>query len=143
MDSEGVRMKQVSFKKEVRGDFNRVIEDVTAALKDEGFGILTRIDLHEKFKEKLGKEIEPVVILGACNPKLAYDSYQASTDVTSLLPCNAVVRQLTPGTCSIELARATALMEILGDPGLVKLANEADERLERCLMRLTDESAAA
>lgn len=135
-------MGQVNIKTEVDGSLDEVIDRVTDALKMEGFGVLTRIDLHSKFREKLGKEISPAVILGACNPQLAFEAYQRNSDVASLLPCNAVVREVSAGRCSVELARPSAMMEMLGDEKLVQLTRDADRSLERCLGQLAAKSAA-
>lgn len=126
----------VNFKKEMVSDMASAIERVTVALKSAGFGVLTRIDLHSKISEKLGKEILPVVILGACNPQLAYEAYQQNADVASLLPCNAVVRDVGGGRVSVELAKPSSLMQILGDEKLVTFAKEADNQLERALENL-------
>lgn len=126
----------ICFKREVSGDLDSMIERVTSLLKVEGFGVLTRIDLHTKIKEKLGKEIRPAVILGACNPQLAFEAYQRNTDVASLLPCNAVLRDVGNGRISVELAKPSALMEILGDKKLVEFAREADARLQRVLEKV-------
>ena len=134
-------MKAVNFKVETFGTVEQVIEKVTQALQNEGFGVLTRIDLHVKIKEKLGKDISPAVILGACNPGLAYEAYTANSDVASLLPCNAVIRELAPGRISVELAKPTALMEILGDEKLIRLAQAADQKLERVLGTLRQMAA--
>jgi uncharacterized protein (DUF302 family) len=106
---------------------------VTDALKGEGFGILTRIDLHSKIHEKLGKDLRPTIILGACNPQLAYEAYQRNPDVASLLPCNAVIRDIGSGKISIELAKPSSLMEMLGDRELVALAKSADDKLRNAL----------
>src|SRR5690348_5599763 len=65
------------------------------------------------------KEIRPTVILGACNPQLAFEAYQSNTDVASLLPCNAVVRDIGSGRVSVELAKPTSMMKILGDQKLI------------------------
>lgn len=135
-------MMEINFKTEVSGSFDDVIARTTEALKKQGFGILTRIDLHEKFREKLGKEIPRAVILGACNPQLAYDAFQANTDVASLLPCNAVVRELGQGKCSVELARPSAMMQMLGDAKLTAMAADADRRLEHALSELLTQKAA-
>ena len=135
-------MSAINFKTELSGSFDEVIAQVTDALKNEGFGILTRIDLHLKFREKLGKEISPAAILGACNPQLAYDAYQYNSDVASLLPCNAVVREISPGRCAVALARPSAMMEIVGDKKLVELARDAGLRLERCLNHLSSRQTA-
>ena len=126
----------INFKREISSDIPGAIERITAALKGEGFGVLTRIDLHSKISEKLGKEIPPVVILGACNPGLAYEAYQANSDVASLLPCNAVVRDVGGGRVSVELARPSSLMQMLGDAKLVAFAKQADAQLERVLEKL-------
>jgi uncharacterized protein (DUF302 family) len=129
-------MNSINFKKEVSGNVEEVIERVTAALKGEGFGVLTRIDLHLKIKEKIGKDLRPTVILGACNPQLAYEAYQQNPDVASLLPCNAVIRDIGNGRVSIELAKPSSLMEMLGDQKLVILSKDADDRLQRVLEKV-------
>ena len=126
-------MTAINFKREIPDTLDHAIERATKALSVEGFGILTRIDMHSKIREKTGKEIIPTVILGACNPMLAYEAYTANSDVASLLPCNAVVREIAPGRISLEFAKPTAMMQILGDAGLTNLAREADTRIERAL----------
>ncbi|WP_435626410.1 DUF302 domain-containing protein [Candidatus Ferrigenium straubiae] len=123
----------INFKREISTTMDQAIERITKALGAEGFGILTRIDMHSKIKERTGKDLIPTVILGACNPMLAYEAYTANSDVASLLPCNAVVREVAPGRISLELAKPTAMMQILGDAGLAKLAQEADTKIERAL----------
>ena len=123
----------INFKREINSDMNGAIERVTAALMDEGFGVLTRIDLHSKIKEKLGKDMKPTVILGACNPQLAYEAVLLNPDVTSLLPCNAVIRDIGDGKVSIELAKPSAMMMILNDLKLIALARGADSRLQSAL----------
>ena len=126
-------MNTVNFKRQIDDTLDRAIERATKALAAEGFGILTRIDMHSKIKEKTGKDIVPTVILGACNPNLAFEAYTANPDVASLLPCNAVLRELAPGRVSVEFAAPTAMMTILGDAKLTELAREADARIERAL----------
>jgi len=123
----------INFKREINATVDQAVERITKALGAEGFGILTRIDMHSKIREKTGKEILPTVILGACNPMLAYEAYTANSDVASLLPCNAVVREIAPGKISLELAKPTAMMQILGDARLAELAREADAKIERAL----------
>ena len=126
-------MTSINFKREIPDTIDHAIERVTKALGAEGFGILTRIDMHSKIKEKTGKEIVPTVILGACNPNLAYEAYTANSDVASLLPCNAVIREIEPGKISVELAAPSGMMRLLGDAKLSELAREADTRIERAL----------
>lgn len=126
-------MNAINFKREITDTLDHAIERATKALGAEGFGILTRIDMHSKIKEKTGKDIVPTVILGACNPNLAYEAYVANSDVASLLPCNAVVREVAPGKISLEFAAPSGMMRILGDEKLTALAREADTRIERAL----------
>lgn len=126
----------INFKREILDNVDNAIERATKALGAEGFGILTRIDMHSKIKDRIGKEIIPTVILGACNPNLAYEAYCKNSDVASLLPCNAVIREIAPGRISLEFAKPTAMMQILGDAGLTELAREADTKIERALANL-------
>jgi uncharacterized protein (DUF302 family) len=126
----------INFKREISTPFDQAIERATKALGAEGFGVLTRIDMHSKIKEKTGKDIVPTVILGACNPNLAYEAYTANSDVASLLPCNAVIREIAPGKISVEFVKPTAMMQILGDAKLADLAREADAKIERALQNV-------
>src|SRR5512135_3148699 len=126
-------MTAINFKREISATFDQAIERATKALGAESFGVLTRIDMHSKIKEKTGKDIIPTVILGACNPNLAYEAYSANSDVASLLPCNAVIREIAPGKISVEFVKPTAMMQILGDAKLADLAREADAKIERAL----------
>lgn len=129
-------MTAINFKREISDTVEHAIERATKALGVEGFGILTRIDMHSKIKDRIGKDIIPTVILGACNPNLAYEAYCANSDVAGLLPCNAVIREIAPGKILLEFAKPTALMQILGDARLAELAREADTRIERALANL-------
>ena len=126
-------MSDINFKREIADSIDGAIDRVTRALGAQGFGVLTRIDLHAKIKEKTGKDIIPTVILGACNPGLAYEAYSSNPDVASLLPCNAVVREVAPGRISVELAAPSGMMRMLGDAKLVELAKDADARLRQAL----------
>ena len=129
-------MNAINFKREISSSVDQAIERSTKALAAEGFGILTRIDMHSKIKEKTGKDIIPTVILGACNPNLAYEAYTANSDVSGLLPCNAVIRETAPGKVSVEFIKPTAMMQILGDAKLAALAREADVKVERALQNV-------
>ena len=126
-------MTTINFKREIADTVDHAVERATKALSTEGFGILTRIDMHSKIKEKPGKVIIPTVILGACNPNLAYKAYTANSDVASLLPCNAVIREVAPGKVSVEFIKPTSMMKVLGDAKLIALATDADSRIERAL----------
>ncbi len=129
-------MNGINFKREIAASVDQAVARVTAALAEQGFGILTRIDMHSTIKAKTGKDIIPTVILGACNPNLAYEAYSANSDVAGLLPCNAVIRELAAGKISIELTAPSAMMRILGDDKLVELAGEADKRVQLALAKV-------
>ncbi len=126
-------MTTINFKREITGTVDQAIERATKALAAEGFGILTRIDMRSKIKEKIGKDIIPTVILGACNPQLAYEAYTANSDIASLLPCNAVIRELASGKISVEFAAPSSMLRILGEDNIIELAYEADTRIKRAL----------
>ena len=126
-------MGTINFKRLINDTLDHTVERATKALAAEGFGILTRIDMHSKIKEKTGKDVIPTVILGACNPNLAYEAYTANSDVASLLPCNAVIREVAPGKISVEFIKPTSMMKVLGDAKLTALAAEADTKIERAL----------
>lgn len=113
--------------------FEEAVEKTTAALKAEGFGVLTRIDVKATLKEKLGEDVEPHVILGACNPPLAHKAMTSKPLVALLLPCNVTVRQTEEGSLVSIINPHTILsVEALGeDPGVGEVAAEAAERLGR------------
>lgn len=113
----------------------QAIERVTAALKDEGFGVLTTIDVQQTLKQKLGVDGDPYVILGACNPHLAHQALTAVPDVGLLLPCNVVVRA-ADGATRVEIADPIAMLGIVRQPALDQLAQDARVRLQRVLQRV-------
>jgi uncharacterized protein (DUF302 family) len=129
-------MKEVNFKKEINSNIDSAIQKITALLKDEGFGVLTRIDLHTKLKEKIDKDIEPTIILGSCNPTLAFEAIQINSDITSLLPCNVVIRAINEDKLSIEIAKPSSLIDILGESALSKMALDADSKIKRVMDKI-------
>jgi uncharacterized protein (DUF302 family) len=123
---------------------NLSVEDaitrVTEALKAEGFGVLTSIDVQATLKAKLGIEQAPYVILGACNPPLAHRAISADPNVGLLLPCNVVVRALPDvdqhPRSRVEAADPVSMMSIVENPDLASVANEARSKLERVIASL-------
>jgi len=122
--------------KTVRMPFDAAIEKVTAALKEEGFGILTDIDVRSTLKAKLGIEWRPYRILGACNPPLAHRALQAEDKIGVMLPCNVIVQELGDGEIEVAAIDPTASMERVGKPALSELAETVRKKLSAALARL-------
>ena len=115
--------------------YDDAVERVEAALQEEGFGILTRIDVRETLKKKIDVDFHPYVILGACNPPLAHRALSADDTIGLMLPCNVVVAESAEGS-EVSIARPTVMMQVADAEGLESVANEAQERLERALARV-------
>jgi len=114
-------------------DHETAIERVTEALAAEGFGVLSRVDIHEKFAEKLNVIFRPYTILGACNPALAHVALGARPELGLLLPCNVTVER-DGDVALVRIIDAQQMMEMGGfadDPDVVPIGREADERLRR------------
>lgn len=111
---------------------------VRDALKEEGFGVLTEIDVAATLKEKLGVEFPPYEILGACNPPLAHQALQAEPDVGLLLPCNVVVRALPDGRTLVEALDPVKQLGVADAPALATLAEDVRERMRRVIESLAD-----
>lgn len=125
-------MASYGMSKEVDLAFQEAVEKITALLKEQGFGVLTTIDVKATMKEKLGVEREPYVILGACNPQLAHRALSIETDIGLLLPCNVVVYEKN-GHTTVAVLDPEAALNVAGNEGLKDVASEARERLERAL----------
>jgi uncharacterized protein (DUF302 family) len=115
----------------LKTDYVTALTRVTEALKVEGFGVLTEIDVKETMKKKLGVDFTPYKILGACNPPLAHRALMAAPEVGLLLPCNVVVRQIEAGVSEVSLIDPLGMMTMINNPELETVAKEARAKLER------------
>ena len=120
-----------SFSIKVNADLSAVEDKVVAALAEEGFGVLTEIDVQATLKKKLGLEKRPYKILGACNPQLANQAIDAEPEIGVLLPCNVVLRQDESGQNIVTFIDPAAVLTLVDKEGVAELANEVRARLKR------------
>ena len=118
--------------RELSEPYKAVLPRVLAALKAEGFGVITEIDVQKTMKEKLGVDGRPSVILGACNPKLAHAALGVEADLGLLLPCNVVVYETDTGT-RVAAVNAGAMLSMVGNEALAPIAAQVQEGLDRVL----------
>lgn len=124
-------MAQYGFSAHVEGEFNDVVGRVIGALKQEGFGVLTTIDIAATLKAKLGQEMLPYVILGSCNPALAHQALAADPDIGLLLPCNVVVRQTTDGHTIVGFMDPEAVLGLVDIAAVSAIGHQVRLKLER------------
>jgi uncharacterized protein (DUF302 family) len=119
------------FSTRITGSIDDVRSRVTAALQDEGFGVLTEIDVAATLKKKIGVDRKPYLILGACNPALANQALNADPDIGLLLPCNVVLREEDDGAVTVAFMDPAAVLGLVDKEGVAELAAEVRGRLER------------
>ena len=124
------------FGKTVEMNYEQALERVTQELAKEGFGVLTEIDVAATLKRKLGKDIPPYKILGACNPQFAHRAIEAEPQIGALLPCNVVVRNDAAGKTLVEIMDPRAVLQLVGRPEIAEIAGEVRNRLESVLAAL-------
>jgi len=129
--------RRYSFGTTVATPYPQAIERTRAALKEQGFGVLTEIDIAKTLRDKLDADFRPYVILGACNPPLAHRALSADLGIGLLLPCNVVVYDNGDGTSTVEALDPEAALGIVGDnAAIAEVAREAKGRLQQALARL-------
>ena len=124
------------FGKTVDLGFEEAVETVTEELGKEGFGVLTEIDVQATLKKKLGEDMRPYKILGACNPPLAHQAVTAVPEIGLLLPCNVLVRENDEGKVHVSFMDPGAVLGLVDNPDVEPLAAEVKKRLERVLAAL-------
>ena len=138
MSAQQLQHSKYGFSKTVDIPYKDAVEKARAALKVEGFGVLCEIDMKEKLKEKLGVDFRNYVILGACNPPLAYQTLQQDLDIGLLLPCNVIVYEADEAGKSVVAAiDARMMLSVVGDDAtLDAVATEVNEKLHRVVAQL-------
>jgi uncharacterized protein (DUF302 family) len=127
-------------RQQLQMSYTDAISAIKAALQEEGFGILTEIDVKETLKKKLDVEHKPYIILGACNPTLAYQGLQTEPELGLLLPCNVIVYDSGDGASTVSILDPMQMMSMADNPDLQPIADEATERLQRVLQQLKEEA---
>lgn len=120
-----------SFATKIQGDLETIEQQVVAALKEEGFGVLTEINVQGVMKQKLGLDKRPYKILGACNPSFANQALEAEPDIGLLLPCNVVVREEEDGSITVAFMDPEAVLNLVGKDDIAATAAEVKSRLLR------------
>jgi uncharacterized protein (DUF302 family) len=116
--------------------FETAIERVSQSLAAEGFGVLTDIDVSQIMKQKLGADLPPYRILGACNPALALAALKLENKIGTMLPCNVVVHELVPGSTEVAAVDPVASMQAVGNPSLEAIASTVQAKLRRVIENL-------
>lgn len=124
------------FSKTIQSDFEAAVSRVTDALKNEGFGILTEIDVQETLKKKLNVDFRKYKILGACNPPFAYEALQAEEAIGTMLPCNVIVQEANAGEIKIAAIDPIASMQSVKNKDLNKIAGKVREKLGKVIQKL-------
>ena len=138
MSAQQPQHSKYGFSRTIDVSYEEAVKKTTAALKEEGFGVLCEIDIKEKLKEKLGLDFRRYIILGACNPPLAYKTLQEEINIGLLLPCNVVVYEADEiGRSVVAAVDAQAMLSVVGsNPTLDSIATEVNEKLKRVVAQL-------
>ena len=116
--------------------FDEAVRRTTAALKEEGFGVLTEIDVADTLKKKIGVDFRRSRILGACNPKLAHEALQIEGNIGTMLPCNVVIQEAPDGRVEVAAIDPVASMMAVENPRLKQAAEQVREKLQKVVSRL-------
>lgn len=128
----------IGFHVQLHTDFDTAVERVVDALKTEGFGVLTEIDVKDTLKNKLDVDFRPYKILGACNPPLAYRALITAPEIGLLLPCNITVSQVNEQTIQVSIVDPLSMFGVVANAGLESIAQEAYEKLHRVAATLEE-----
>ncbi|HEB35360.1 hypothetical protein LCGC14_1110300 [marine sediment metagenome] len=124
------------FSKIINESFDKTIMKVVLSLKNEGFGVLTEIDVKETLKKKLDVDFQKYMILGACNPSFAYKALKVEDKIGIMLPCNVIVQEISEGEVEIAAVDPVVSMKAVENPALLEIANQVQEKLKKVIESL-------
>jgi uncharacterized protein (DUF302 family) len=124
------------FSKIINESFDKTIMKVILSLKNEGFGVLTEIDVKETLKKKLDVDFQKYTILGACNPSFAYKALKAENKIGIMMPCNVIVQEISEDEIEIAAVDPVASMKAIENPALLEMANQVQEKLRKVIESL-------
>ncbi len=124
------------FSKIMNESFDKAIVKVVISLKNEGFGVLTEIDVKETLKKKMDVDFQEYRILGACNPAFAYKALKAEDKIGTMLPCNVIVQEISEGEVEIAAVDPVASMKAVENPALFEIAKQVQEKLRKVIESL-------
>ncbi len=124
------------FSKIINESFDRAIVKVVVSLKNEGFGVLTEIDVKETLKKKMNVDFQKYMILGACNPSFAYQALKAEDKIGIMLPCNVIVQEISEGEVEIAAVDPVVSMKAVENPALFEIAKQVQEKLRKVIKSL-------
>jgi uncharacterized protein (DUF302 family) len=127
---------QYGIRKQLDIPYEQAVEKATAALKGEGFGVLTEIDVKATLKAKLGADFQRYVILGACNPPLAHQALQSELEIGLMLPCNVIVYETQDGGSVVSAINPMAALGVVDNPTLLRVAKQVTEKIQRVIESL-------
>lgn len=133
-------MNSYSISRIITLPFDETVSRTRAALKTAGFGIVTEINMTKVVQEKLGETMRPYLILGACNPALAYHAVMTEPDIGTLLPCNVCVWDNEDGTSTVSAINVATLFQLVSHPALQEVAREVDDKLRQAIDSLESET---
>ena len=127
---------ELYIKTTIHGDFDEITNKVKALLKEQGFSVITEIDMDKKLNEKLDVDVRPYRILGVCNPGYAYETLQIDDNIGVFLPCKIVIKQLDDNQIEVVSVNPSQLMQMMGDEALTRVADQVTVKLKHVIDQL-------
>lgn len=135
-EESGIKHGMYYFNKEIRGDFDRVVERIIYVFKEEQFGVVTELNMGLTINEKLGTDMNRYKVIGMCNPGYAHKAIMVEPNIGLMLPCKVLIREVDQNTCSVSAMDPISMMKSINNPALDEIANKVSGHFKRALERL-------